>query len=185
MNSIISPQVSRRNALKLAGAAGLGRQGAGQRQAAIGEAQADLGRDRDGIAHGAVHRRHHATDSSRVAQQGGAAVVAVDQLGGAAEVEVDAGGAERQGLGRVGGQRLGVRAQQLQVHRHAAGGGQGGGEKLGAVLVKDPGRQACIHDAHELGDRPVEARLTGQQGPGVGIDDPFHGGQSEPAWRLL
>ena len=170
---------------QLAGAAGLGRQGAGQGQAAVGEAQADLGGDGDGIAHGVVHRRHDAAYPGGVAQQGGAAVVAVDQLGGAAEVEVDAGGAERQGLARVGGQGLGVRAEQLQVHRDAAGGGQGGLEKLRAVLVEDPGGQARIHHAHELGDRPVEARLTGQQRPGVGVDGPLHGRQSEPARRLL
>ncbi len=145
----------------------------------MGEAEADLGRDRHLAAHGIVYGRYGGMYAVGVAQQRGAAVMAVDELGRAAEIEVDFASAEPQRLLGVGGQRRRVAAQQLERYRNARGRRHASIE-LGAVAEKDPWWQACIDDAYELRHRPVEAGPSSKQITGMSIDHALHGGESDP-----
>ena len=83
--------------------------------------------------------------------------------------------AEAQRLAGIGGQGIGVGAEQLQVHRDTVGGDDALGRQFRAVLVEHSRRQARVHHPYELGDRPVEAGVTGQQVAGVGVDHALHG----------
>ena len=60
-------------------------------------------------------------DATRVIQQHGTAIVAVDRRYGAAEVEVHRAGARLDRVQRRKGEPVGVAAEELDLHRHARG----------------------------------------------------------------
>ena len=86
--------------------------------AVIQKAQAHLGADHLVRGHGLAHRADDAPQQLRVLQQRRAPAVAVHHLGRAAEIQVHAVAPHTGHAGRVIGQTVGVRAQQLGTHRH-------------------------------------------------------------------
>ena len=116
-----------------------------------------------------------AVDSRRIAQQGGAAIVAIDGLGRAAEIEIDTRGAQPQGLAGIGGKRLRIGTEQLQMDRYAIGCRHLRRQQFRAVLVKDTRRQSRVHHAHEFCYRPVDAAAGGEEFARHGVDHAFHG----------
>lgn len=142
------------------------------------DAQPHLGAQSQSRRHGGAHCGGDVVQQFRLAEQGRAAAVAVDQRRRAAEVEIDARRREPGQAGGVPGEALRVRAHQLHAHRRA-GFGARAGEQLRADAGEALSRQQGAGDAHELGDAPVVAPGARQHPAQDVVGEALHGGEDE------
>ena len=160
------------------GAGGRDRLRAFERTRRVVDAEPHLGRDRHRSRHRAAHRGDDAVQVGRVAQQGRAAAVAVDDLRRAAEVQIDPGRAEAGGARRVLGQAHRVGAHQLQPHRHA-GARAPAMQQLGHDAGEHALRQQRAGDADELGHAAIDAADAGEHVAQRVVEQPLHRGEQD------
>src|SRR5690625_2130702 len=143
---------------------------------AVIEAEADLDRDRKGGGHGVADRSHQAVDALGLAQQDGAAVVAVYRPGGATEIEVDPRRPQLDGPDRIEGQGLGLATQELEPDRHAAV-SVAALVEFGTEAIKRPPGQQLVGDPEKLGDAAVDATVSAEQAAQGVVQHAVHGRQ--------
>ena len=151
-------------------------------QAGIVDAEAHFCRkrhvDRNDCAHGASNP----VEQLRLAQQRGAAAMAIDGRRRAAEIEVDPGRLQRHQPAGVLGHQIRIRSEQLDAHRRA-GSGPAVAEQLGADSLISLDRQHVARDADEFANGPVVAADARQHAAQQVVGEPFHRGEENAGHR--
>ena len=118
-----------------------------------------------------------------ITQHTGTTQITVHCFSRATKVEIDHLGSNTRSNTGIGCQRLGITAQQLNMHRHT-GWSQGILSQLRTQTVKNPTGLTPIGHPKKLGDTKIPATLTSHQITRGGIHHAFHRCQRNP-WQCF
>ena len=144
--------------------------------AGVVDTEPHLGGERNARRHHGPHGRCNFVQQFRLTEQGGTAAMAVHRRRRATEIEIDPGRIQRHQPAGVFRHHQRIGTQQLHAHRRSR-------RRLAAVeqfrtnLLKNPGRQHVVRNAHKLADAPVVAANRRQHAAQQIVGEPFHRGE--------
>lgn len=158
--------------------AGFNGLGAIDGQAAILDAQAHLGGERDVGRHLGAHRADDGVQQFRLAEQRRTAAMAKDRRRRATEIDIDTGRPVLDDAPRVGRHEMRVGTEQLHAHRRT-GFGTAGVEQFRAGTQEGAVGQHALGDPDEFADTPIVAADGRQHIPHQRIGQAFHRGEQD------